>query len=111
MHTFHAGNWCWRRMQLPDRELLREFAAKSGVVQSKVAQRPGRCQEVPLCDTHSKRSSARETRSQLYLHSVKSISTIHYGKKLGDGQAQRDPLLALDTGSWVRGVRPKIAWN
>jgi hypothetical protein len=82
-----------------------------GVVQTEVAQRAGRCQEVPLCDTHSKRSSARETRSQLHLHPVKSISTTHYGKKLGVGQEQRDQLLALDTDAWVRGVRPKIAWN
>ena len=53
-----------------------------------------------MCDTHSKRSSARETRSQLHLHPVKSISTTYYGKKLEVGQAQRDPLLALDTRSW-----------
>src|SRR5258708_5100038 len=60
-----------------------------------------RCQEVPLCDTHSWSASARETHSQLCLHSVSSISTIHYGKKLGDGQEQRDPLPALGTRSWV----------
>ena len=81
-----------------------------GVVQTEVTQRAGRCQEVPLCDTHSKRSSARETRFQLHLHPVKSISTTHYGKKLGVGQGQRDPLLALLLGPW-RATQDRLELN
>src|SRR4051812_43291482 len=73
----------------------------------------GQRQEVPLSDIHSWSASARETSSQLHLHSVKSISTIHYGKswELVRSSATRSLLWGPGPGSVLRAGMPQTFYK